>query len=275
MQPRLTEYESCGVTLLGDTTCPGGVTFAFTGRSGGVSEGGFASLNLGANTGDDPACVRENRRRALAALLSVGGDGPERAEELLESLLCPLQVHGAKVALVRTGEDAELERIRREISEGCDAIVCCAPDIPVLLCYADCVPVVLVCEGGFAVIHSGWKGTFARIAEAALSVLTKECGVPPSQVSAYIGPHIAGADYEVSPELAERFAAEFGVRVIVGERNLDLARAIRITLEGAGMGSDSIAECAISTPRSTDGYYSYRAQDGHCGRHGAIAIRRA
>src|SRR5690606_41122035 len=37
-------------------------------RTGGVSRGGYASLNLGAHVGDDPASVAENRRRVVERL---------------------------------------------------------------------------------------------------------------------------------------------------------------------------------------------------------------
>ena len=50
---------------------------------------------------------------------------------------------------------------------GADAVVCTVPGVPVLLCFADCVPVVVVCSGGFAVVHSGWRGTYAEIAGTA------------------------------------------------------------------------------------------------------------
>ena len=50
---------------------PEGIVAAFTSRRGGVSEGPFASLNLGFTTGDDRAAVAENRRRLCAA---VGAD---------------------------------------------------------------------------------------------------------------------------------------------------------------------------------------------------------
>ena len=53
--PSLTRYVANGVTLLGDTSRPGGVTFAFTERTGGVSKAPYASLNLGSRCGDDPA----------------------------------------------------------------------------------------------------------------------------------------------------------------------------------------------------------------------------
>ena len=43
----LDRYQAGKVALLADGSVPGGVTFAFTERTGGVSEGCHASLNLG------------------------------------------------------------------------------------------------------------------------------------------------------------------------------------------------------------------------------------
>ena len=58
-----------------DWEAPGPYRVAFSTRLGGVSEGSFASLNLGVYTDDDPERVRENRRRLCA---EVGVD-PETA----------------------------------------------------------------------------------------------------------------------------------------------------------------------------------------------------
>ena len=44
------------------------VVHGFTTREGGVSEGIFSSMNLSFTRGDDPARVKENYRRAAAAL---------------------------------------------------------------------------------------------------------------------------------------------------------------------------------------------------------------
>ena len=176
-----------GVTLVGATAH--GVTFGFTERTGGVSAAPYASLNLGSHVGDDPAAVEETRRRVLAAL---------DAEELLLRLLVPNQVHGDHVACVRSPDPEALDELRRELASGTDAVVCITPDVPVMLCFADCVPVILVCPGGFAVVHSGWKGTYARIAARAAGVLAHEVGVSPRAIEAFIGPHIRGDEYEVS-----------------------------------------------------------------------------
>ena len=82
--PSLERHLRGGVALLTDERVGGGVTFAFTERTGGVSAAPYSSLNLGGRCGDDPRAVAENRRRALVAL---------GAEGLLDRLVEPRQVH--------------------------------------------------------------------------------------------------------------------------------------------------------------------------------------
>ena len=259
----LSRQVSSGVALLTDESVPGGVTLAFTERDGGVSEAPYASLNLGDACGDDPSRVAENRRRALAA---IGAEG------LLGNLVNPRQVHGSHVVVVRSADSSELASARAEARAGADAVVCTAERVPVLLCFADCVPVVLVAPGGFAVVHSGWRGTIARIVALAAEVLCDEASCEPSELLAYVGPHIGAADYEVSSELAERFVQAFGPGVVSGERNLDLSAALAVTLREAGVPAENVAWVEESTASSTDRFFSYRAEGGTCGRHGALAV---
>ena len=261
--PCLSRFVSHGVTLLGDQRHPGGVTLAFTERTGGGSAPPYASLNLGDRCGDDPHAVAENRFRAIRAV--GAGDWEAR-------LVNPHQVHGDHVILVSSEDEASIDAAKRAASAGADAVVCVAPHVPVLLCYADCVPVVLVVGGGFAVVHSGWRGTAARVSGKALDVLLSATGRQAGEALAYIGPHIAGPDYQVSHELLQRFVGEFGPEVDCGGDRLDLARAIEATLEARGVPSASILDCGVSTSRSLDRFYSYRAEGGTCGRHGAIAF---
>ncbi|WP_130811832.1 polyphenol oxidase family protein [Olsenella sp. Marseille-P4559] len=262
-EPTLTRYQSHGVALLGDVSVPQGVAFAFTERTGGVSSGCYSSLNLGCACGDDPSCVAENRRRALVAL---------GAEAYGDALVNPCQVHGDRVVCVRSSDADAVRAAQRNAAGGADSIVCTVPKVPVLLCFADCVPVVLVSPGGFAVVHSGWRGTIARISAKAARVLSEETGVAVSEVLAYVGPHIGCGDYEVSPELGARFSAEFGPGVIAGGRNLDLGCAVTAALVDAGVPSSSVVVCDVSTASATERFFSYRAEHGSCGRHGALAV---
>lgn len=243
----------------------GTVAAAFTERTGGASESPYASLNLGSHVGDDLAAVMENRRRVLAAL-GCAGD--------FERLLVPNQVHGDCVAVVREGSDDELARVREQIAEGSDAIVCVAAHVPVMLCFADCVPVVLTCPGGFAVIHSGWKGTIARISAKAASILCETAACPASSVRAYIGPHILGDEYEVSPEVVQMFSLQFDNINPYGARLLDMSRAICQSLEEAGVPRCEIHDPRLSTTRLNERFFSYRKENGICGRHAAVAMLR-
>lgn len=261
--PSISRYASHGVTLLSDVERPCGVTLAFTERTGGVSAAPYDSLNLGDACGDAPEAVAANRQRALEAI---------GAGAWADKLVNPHQVHGDEVVVVREGTDEAIAAARRQAREGADAVVCVAADVPVLLCYADCVPVVLVAPGGFAVAHSGWRGTDLHIAAKTARILLEETGSEASQLRAYIGPHIGVADYEVSGELAQHFIDAFGTGCVQGANHLDLAYCVRSALAEAGVGESQIASCDDSTASCTDRFFSYRAE-GMCGRHGALAYR--
>ena len=258
---KVARVEVDGVTLVEGSTPE--VRFAFTERTGGVSEAPYASLNLGTHVGDDPFAVLENRRRVLGAL---------GAADFEHNLLVPNQVHGDTIVTVTENGADYLEGIRDQIAQGCDAIVCCAPQVPVMLCFADCVPVVLTCPGGFAIAHSGWKGTFARIAGKTARALSTATGCETAQISAYIGPHILGDEYEVSPELIEKFEGEFDNVHPAGPRLLDLSVAIEQSLEAAGVRSDQIFDPGLSTIKQNDRFFSYRHEGGVCGRHAAVGV---
>lgn len=262
-EPRLDRFTSGGVTLLGDRSRPCGVTLAFTERTGGVSSGCYSSLDLGDACGDDPAAVAENRRRACAAI------GAGACSDLLVN---PRQVHGDRVVRVTSSAPQEVERARAEARGGADAVVCTASGVPVLLCYADCVPVVLVVPGGFAVVHSGWRGSIVRIAATALRALLDETGSEAAEALAYVGPHIGVDDYAVSPDLLDRFVREFGGAVRGSGTTLDLGASVRLALEDAGVPAASIVDAGVSTASATERFFSYRAEGGHTGRHGAIAF---
>ncbi len=258
----LTRYEQNGVTLLGDLNHPSGVTLAFTERSGGASNSPYASLNLGTHVGDNLEDVLENRRRVLEAL---------DIEHLQDNLLVPNQTHSDIVVVVEDNSSYTIESIRKKISTGCDAIVVGVCDVPVMLCYADCVPVILVAPSGFAVIHSGWRGTIARISAKALDELCRVSQCTPEDVVAYIGPHIRSSEYEVSQDLIDRFTSSFGPEVEDDPCHLNLSEAIKIALLDKGMDEEHILDCEISTLQECERFFSYRAEEGLCGRHGAVA----
>ncbi|MGN0261755.1 MAG: polyphenol oxidase family protein [Eggerthellaceae bacterium] len=242
-------FEACGVRI------------AFSGREGGVSEGAYSSLNLGAHVEDDPVSVGENRRRLLDALGVPSAD-----------LIVPNQVHGTR--LVTVSEREAFVPVQEQAAQGADGVevMCC--NVAALLCFADCMPVILVSpSGAFAVVHAGWRGVYGHIAVDALRSLFRKTGCSPADCNVYLGPFIHPECFEVSLDLGEKFASEFGRSCVVDSRHVDLEKAIRSDLVEAGADSLRILSAGICTVCNPGEYYSYRASGGTCGRHGAIAVR--
>jgi YfiH family protein len=224
------------------------VRHGFTLRSGGVSQGKRSSLDLGPSGEVEPD-VRENRQRLARAVgLPV------------ERLVLAEQVHGTTVVRAHPGAQAEA-----------DALWTDARDAWIGIRTADCVPLLLSSEDGarVAAVHSGWRGTVARIAAAAVAALGRE-GAPPRSLRAAIGPSIGACCYEVGDDLADRFATVFGEEVVRrdGPRpRLDLRRAVRHTLLQAGLTDGAIEDVSGCNACEPERFFSHRRDRGGTGRH--------
>lgn len=236
----------------------------FTTRAGGVSEPPYDALNLGDHVNDDLAAVEENRRTLMEAM---GVDAASQTQ-----LIVPKQVHGD--AIVTVGEDINAARLAAR--EGADGIVCSRPGVPVLLCFADCVPVIIVApNGAYAVLHAGWRGALAGIPGKGLAALAEAAGCAPQDCNAYVGPHIGACCYETSQEILDSFTQRYGAGCDAGERKLDLSFAVKASLLGAGAVKRRIVVASECTSCNNELFYSYRADGGVTGRHGAFAYRGA
>jgi hypothetical protein len=222
----------------------GGYTVGFTMRVGGVSEGPYASLNLGLKTGDDPQRARENRRIACALL---GAD--------IEKLAHNHQVHSNRVVRAVAGHR----------DEHADGLWTDEPEVPLLAMTADCLPIVLVRTEGtpaLAVLHAGWKGLLAGIVEAGVHA------VGGGVLAAAIGPAIGPCCYEVGEEVAAPYRERFGDDVVRG-RKLDLwTSAERALREARVVRVDRFDRCTSCEPET---FFSHRRDHGVTGRQGVIA----
>lgn len=237
--------------LLRAARFPHHVVHGFTTREGGVSTGRYASMNLGARWGDDPAAVHENLRRVGEA----AGFAPER-------LVRVVQVHGdAIVAAHEVDATSEADAIwtHREHPGG--------HVVGVLT--ADCVPLLLVDREGeaCAAVHSGWKGTAAAIARKTVELLHERAGIAPTRLLAAIGPCIEVDAFEVGDEVAERFDAAFVLRWPNRKPHVDLVAAVRSQLERAGVPANQIERVGACTHANPDLYFSYRRGGAGQGQH--------
>ena len=228
---------------------PGG-TVLFSTRRGGVSQGPFASLNLGRLTDDSDANVDANRERLAAA----AGHSRER-------FLYGRQVHGASVR--RATEPPGPARPAVEEDGQATAL----DDVAALVFTADCLPVMLVADGAVAALHGGWRGLAGGIVAEGVAAL-RELGAN-GPVTAALGPAARGCCYEVGEEVHARFAG-YGARV--GERNLDLAAVARAQLEAAG--AAEVLDVGLCTMcADPDLFFSHRRDHGVTGRQAGVVWR--
>lgn len=257
-----------GITVLADTALRAqyGIAVMFTERTGGVSSPPYESLNLAGHVGDDPAHVDENRRR----LLSSAGLGQTRG-----ALVTAEQVHGDRVTRVTAGEagrGAYATPGHTAPLASTDGLVTTQEGIPLMMLYADCVPVVFAAPGptpGVAVAHAGWRGTLSGIAAATAAALLDATGANACDLNVYVGPSVKQCCYEVAPDLISRFANAFDTIPAVG-RALDLAAAVVEDLGRVGIPQERIFMVESCTADDTDRFFSYRASHV-TGRHAAVA----
>lgn len=224
---------------------PGPYDVVFSTREGGVSEGPFASLNLGRATADEPERVDENRRRLCA---EVDADPA--------ALALNYQHHSTDVLRARPGARGDRA----------DGLWTDERRLPMLALGADCLPIALArangATPGLAVLHAGWRGLLAGIATSGVQALG---GGP---VAAMVGPGIGPCCYVVGEEVAASFRRAFGADV-VREGRLDLWSAAERALRAAGCARVDRLDLCTSCTRER--FFSHRRDNGITGRQGVIA----
>jgi YfiH family protein len=237
-----------------------GFVHGFSTRHGGVSQGDYASLNLGFAVGDALEAVEENHRLLAAAL------GLAR-----EDMRTVTQVHGDSI------EEASQQRTRIEMGAcRADAIVSREHGIAVGVRTADCVPILLADRdsGAVAAVHAGWRGTVLQIAKKAVQQL----GDKPSSMIAVIGPCIGRCCFEVGSEVTAAFANGFGEGpwrgdvLSSGKESIDLVAANAAQLEQAGVSAVEILRHCTYCDREQ--FFSFRRDGERSGRQLSLICAR-
>jgi YfiH family protein len=238
----------------------------FTDRRGGVSEPPYAEFNLGLHVGDDPAAVRENRRR----LASLVGDRP---------VVWMDQVHGRRVALV----DAPVEGAVPET----DALMTTTPGLVLAVLVGDCVPVLLhgtvvddspaagepLLPAGrevVAAVHAGRRGLQLGVVEAVVSRMSS-LGAAPRTISAQLGPAVCGKCYEVPAAMRDEVAAvapSSRATSRAGRPALDLRAGLVQQLQALGVGKVKVdPTCTLESAL----HFSHR-RDQRTGRSAGLIV---
>jgi YfiH family protein len=223
-----------------------GIRHGFFTRTGGVSEGIYASLNGGLGSHDAAPRVAENRAR-MAVALAVA---PDR-------LITAYQIHSADVVTVAAPWSPDAR-------PHADAIVTRAPGLAIGVTTADCGPVLFADPqaGVVGAAHAGWRGAFDGVLEATIAALER-CGADRSRVVVALGPMIRQPNYEVGPEFVARFRAAdvanerfFKPSTRAGHALFDLAGYIAARLRGCGVDHiEDVGRCTYGEPGT---FFSYR-----------------
>ena len=221
-----------------------GVAHGFLGRAGGVSGGAVAGLNCGLGSGDDPAAVETNRRRAADAIV------PNAA------LASVHQIHSATAVIAR-------EAVPHGDRPQADALVTDRPGLLLGIVTADCAPVLLAdLEAGVVgAAHAGWRGAVAGVTDQAIAAMIS-LGARIDRIAAAVGPCIARASYEVDHDFADRLLAnDAGNEQFLSDGSsarphFDLEAYVVARLAAAGV--RRIEAAGLDTYALADRFYSYR-----------------
>lgn len=248
---RLYQFESLAATS---------VKHAIFTRRGGVSEGPYAELNVGATVGDERSRVEENLRRSFAAL------GKPR-NSLFDSWL----VHNTDALVAEAPRPPEWERPPQA-----DIVVTNKPEVTLFMRFADCVPIVYYdpVKKAIALAHAGWRGTLLGVATAAVEALRANYGSKPEDLLVGIGPAISVEKYEIGSEVVaevEKVFVEDALPLLPrsnGKAHFDLVGANQMMLNKAGVRKIELSNLCTAT--DTDDWFSHRTSGGKTGRFGAL-----
>ena len=228
-------------------------------RDGGVSQGPYATLNLGVAVGDDAAAVAENRRRFAATL--------EGAQPLWLR-----QVHGVRVV------KADAAALAGPTPDA-DAAWTDQPGVACVVQVADCLPVLLAHPAGrgVAAAHAGWRGLAGGVLDAAMQTLCEGTGAEPGDLLAWLGPCIGPQAFEVGADVRDAFADDAALLRYTPRADgdprwhADLAGLARARLQRLGLSRvHGGTWCTVGDPSR---FFSYR-RDGVTGRFAAAIWRR-
>lgn len=236
----------------------------FTTRLGGVSGGIFASLNLSASRGDDPACVVENYRRVADWF---GLREPKFAFSH--------QIHTDNIKYCTS---ADLRSPLDPLDYDADALITNEDLVPLVIQTADCTPILLCDETHHvaAAVHAGWRSTALAIAEKTVHAMVRDFGCRAEDISAAIGPCISQCCFETGAEVVEGIEKTLGREVYRfaeprGEKYyVDLKAINRAYLVRAGVKKIDISEeCTMCLHEK---YWSHRYTHGQRGGQASIIM---
>lgn len=220
---------------------------SFTNRYGGMSEGVYATNNLGYHVNDNPLHVKHNR-----ALLGL--------ECQVEHVVFMEQVHGDSIVEI-TQENA----MRTPL---CDAMICNQKGIALAVMAADCIPILLYdpVNEAIGVAHAGRAGTLLHVGQKCIAQMVITYGSHTKDMHVWMGPSIRGCCYEVGKEATQ--GLESCMRWDGKRYFLDLVSFNKDAFLAIGVQEKNIV-CSSECTCCDKDYFSYR-RDKVTGRFAGV-----
>jgi polyphenol oxidase len=229
-------------------------------RHGGMSLAPWSSLNTGSTVGDDLAAVKHNHGLMYQAL------------DVDASQACTTwQVHGTNVIV------ANAPATDRTWLEKADGVITNRVDMPLVMRFADCVPLLFhdPMKKAIGISHAGWRGTVQGIASKTVEAMQAAFGSQPQDIQVVIGPSISVECFQVGEEVVEAVENYFGTSDGLMRRDpndgtayVDLWEANKLDLERVGVEQIEIAN--ICTVQNRHDFFSHRGDKGKTGRFGVV-----
>jgi YfiH family protein len=225
-----------------------GLRYGIFGRSGGVSQAPYSSLNVAFSTGDSQQNVLKN------------------IELVRQELGFPLiascnQVHGTKLVIL---DEQSWRRFRMSsnlvlLGDG-DGMVTNLSNVALMVKTGDCQAIILVDQKHHVIanIHCGWRGNVQNIAGLAVNAMERHFGSNPHEIIAAVSPSLGPCCAEFvhyKREIPEAFW-----RFKIGENHFDLWAITTYQLVEAGLKPYNIHVSGWCTRCHPKYFFSYRRE---------------
>ena len=245
------------------------LTHAITLRNGGVSKKPYDSLNF--------------RKTVKGEIENVSTNLKICCDELkvnFESVCKATQTHSNNI-LILNDKNKDEYLFSKDNKEEFDAYIVEEKNITTYITTADCIPIIIYdpIKNIVSNIHSGWRGTVAKIYMNVINVLKSEYDSNINDLIICIGPHIRSCCFSSEElEFKEKFTNVWKneLEYIFYENNkkrfhIDMEKLIIGDILKAGIRKENIATCNICTCCNSDKFFSCRASKKYGSDFGTFA----